>query len=108
LGGSGWAGAHLPHFEVLQSAQVGEEHAEHHHSVPDLVAVPAEVVPSGVVALGTPHRVDVEPAQVGTSQQDIVGQRTKKLKGISVVVVDEFIDHQMGEWEQHGHSETSK
>lgn len=49
---SKWAHTHLTHLEVLHHCEVGEDYAEDHCEVPDLVAVAADVVATWVVALG--------------------------------------------------------
>jgi hypothetical protein len=52
---SGRADGQLAGLVVVEYPEVGEEDAQHHQKVPDLVAVAADVVLPGTVAFGTPE-----------------------------------------------------
>ena len=56
------------------------------------MAVPAEIVFSGIVTLRAFHCVNVEPAEVGNSQKNVIGQRSWEPKSIAIVVKYELVD----------------
>ena len=56
---SGRTNTRLPHFKELDGRQVGEEDAEKHKRVPDIMAVSAVVVAPWVVSLGASLHVYV-------------------------------------------------
>ena len=70
-----WSRTHagLPHLEVGYGCHVGEENAQNHQSVPNLVTVAANVVLSWSVPLWASHHVDVDSSQIRSSEQGDVG-----------------------------------
>lgn len=44
----------LSHFKSLQHPEIGEDNAEHNEEMPNLMAMPADIVSSGVVAFWAP------------------------------------------------------
>ncbi len=75
--------------------------------MPDLVAVPTHVVSTRVVLLRASHHVYVEPSQVRSPQEKVVRHRTQKLKTISVVLVEMFVDDHVEERNSQRRPETA-
>ena len=99
--------AKFAHLKVLQGAEVGKEDAKQDKPVPNLVAVPAVVVLARMVPLRTLRHIDIDSGQVGSPHQDVVRNRSRELKAISIVIINELVDKQMGYGDSEGAAEGS-
>jgi len=75
--------------------------------MPDLMAMSACVVFPRVVPLGALLHVDIQPKEVAKAKEQVVGDRAGKLKFIPVVIINQFIDKQVGERDGEGASKSS-
>ena len=66
---SGRTNTHFPHLKELDCRQVGEEDAEEHKCVPNIVAVSASDEVAWVVSLGASLHVYVNSSQIGSCQE---------------------------------------
>jgi hypothetical protein len=60
---------YFSHFEVLERSQIRENDSHNYEAMPYLMAMPTEVIFPWIIPLRASNCVNIQPTQVGCSQQ---------------------------------------